>query len=348
MEAIKDEEIQDVDTLEEIEELEEDSEETEDKPALSARDQKMQEVVALRNEEIENNDGEPIVEREDLNGRKVEGSDNEEAVAEDEVSPVYKNEAGEYVMKLKINGQEVERPITNIIATAQKQESADVRLQQANDRQRQLEEYENLLRAEDARIKAVKELPEPSQQDAQESEEDVKAFLEQIYDGNTDEAATKLAELLAGRQQPTLNVEELRAQLRQEAVIELEEHMSRREYDSSLSDGVKWLNDNHPDVVSDPMLYQFIDTQTTVISKEDPTLTPRQVIEKATDQVLARVNGSTVSSRENNKSQLKAPVKASSSARYAPPKKKEIDTSPQAVIARQREHRNAIAGRRSV
>lgn len=350
-EAIKGEKANDVstdiDNLEPVE-IEEPSERK-----LSAREQKMQDVINKRQEQINNNDGEPPVDREFQQvtpKEAIEYDEPEELKPKAKPLPVYQNEAGEYVIKLKVDGNEIERPFDQVLATAQKHESADKRLEAMNQRQQQLEQYENLLRNKEASITAMQNSSSPSkQQDARNdvSEEAMDAFFEQIYDGNTSEAKALLKDMLAGRQQPTLDPNALKQELTQSAVIELENRIKQREYDNSLVEGANWLKTNHPEVLADELLYRTIDAQTTVIKRDDPSLKPSDVIRLATEQVLERMGGNKASSRTENKAQLKPQPVRQANSRYVPPAKEVIDNSPQAVIARQKASRNALA-RRSV
>jgi hypothetical protein len=249
-------------------------------------------------------------------------------------------------MKLKINGVEVERSLDQITATAQKHEAADKRLQEAASYQRQLEDYEQRLRQQEQAL--AQKNTQLSMQDvgSDVSDEKIDSFLEQIYDGNTENARSVLKDILKGRQQPTLDPNELTARAKQEAIMEFEQRIQKKEYDNSVSNGVAWLSESHPEVMSDPMLYQFVDTQTIRIAQEEPNLTPEQVIKKATQVVLDKFGNQSTSSRDSNKAQLKAQPKRQAGTRYVQPQKEVIDNSPAAVIARQKAARNA--NRRSV
>ena len=96
-------------------------------------------------------------------------------------------------------------------------------------------------------------------------------------------------------------------------------------------------------------LYSIIDGQTDVISRREPNLTPEEVIKKATETVLSlRGIETPTNSRDANKSQLKSQPKSRAGLRHSPPQKPVIDTSPAAVIARQKAQRSQVANRRSV
>jgi hypothetical protein len=348
-EAIK-EDIQDV-SIDELEPIEIEEEEKE-APRLSARDQKMKDVVDKRQQELANNDGEPVVEREfqQVGAEPKPEEDNLIAAAPQSPSPVYLNDEGEYVTKIKVNGVEIERPFSQVVATAQKQESGDIKLQRANEREHKLNEYEQLLRSEEARILAQRTSPPSNEQDAGiERSEQLQVVMEHLLDGQTKEAADILDKLMSGRQEPTFDVNDITRRAKEETIQALREENRKHDYSISLSNGIKWLEEQHPDVISDTNLYSIIDGQTDVISRREPNLTPEEVIKKATETVLSlRGIETPANSRDANKSQLKSQPKSRAGLRHSPPQKPVLDTSPAAVIARQKAQRSQVANRRSV
>ena len=352
MEAIKDEvTLEDDVSIGNEEPIEVELKTDEKEQTLSKREQAMQAIVAQREDDLSNNDGEPAVERDFQQVAKSQKDEPEEEPVKPE-SPVYQNESGEFVMKMKVNGKEVEKTLEQIKATAQKHESADLRLQQASERERQIQAYEQQIRQQQAEIEAqlnsVKAEGQLSQQDAGQTD-DLKSVIENIYDGETDQAAEKLERLLKGRQEPTLDPNQLASMAKEQALAEMREEARQRDYKASLDNGMRWLQEKHSDVLEDENLRSIVDSQTAVIMQREPHLTPEQVIRKATEMVLtvsSKRNGA--SDRESSKSQLQSHPKRQASRRYSPPKEEVIDNSPAAVIAREKARRGQIANRRSV
>ena len=360
MEAIKDEtKLEDDVSIGNEEPIEVELKTDEKEQTLSKREQAMQAIVAQREDDLSNNDGEPAVERDFQQVAASQQDDQEENKPEEEPeepvkteSPVYQNESGEFVMKMKVNGKEVEKTLEQIKATAQKHESADIRLQQASERERQIQAYEQQIRQQQAEIEAqlnsVKAEGQLSQQDAGHTD-DLKSVIENIYDGETDQAVETLERLLKGRQEPTLDPNQLASMAKEQALAEMREEVRQRDYQASLDNGMKWLQEKHSNVLEDENLRSIVDSQTAVIMQREPTLTPEQVIRKATEMVLTvSSKGNGASDRESSKSQLQSHPKRQASKRYSPPKEPVIDNSPAAVIAREKARRGKIANRRSV
>ena len=79
---------------------------------------------------------------------ETEGSfRDEDAPSIEELSNPLRNEDGIYYATAKVNGEEVDVPWDEVLAQYQKNSAADKRLQEAAERQRELEEYEAKLNA---------------------------------------------------------------------------------------------------------------------------------------------------------------------------------------------------------
>jgi len=362
-EAIKDEVIQDVSTDAELANVEtpeievELQEKEKVEPKLSARDRKMQEIVDAQQAALDDNHGEPIVDRDFQQVGKPEDEETPDAdepiEPEKPASPFYLNDNDEYVMKLKVNGQEIERSVEQIKVIAQKNESADVRLQSANQREQALQEYETELRAKEQRLMSLQITPQPSNKQDAGSEDNslaLKEVIESIYDGETESAVEKLSELMQGRQEPTLDMSQLASMAKEEALTVMREEARQSAYAESLQRGTEWINEHHSEIMDDPTMRSIVDSQTTVIMRENPQLPPEEVIKQATEKVLSvtRKEQTTESNRALTKSQLQSHPKRQASKRYTPPKEPVIDTSPAAVIARIKASRGNMAKRRSV
>ncbi|MDT8364297.1 MAG: hypothetical protein RQ714_06580 [Nitrosomonas sp.] len=351
-EAIKDQEIQDVSDVEN-----QDQEQSEQQPErnLTPREEKLAALQEKHNQDSKRFEAPDL---EEQYGETAAGDEPEQQKPE---SPVYLNDKGEYVMKLKVNGVEVERSLEQIRATAQKDMAGDQKLQQAAERERQLSEYHAALEAERQRLEQITNT-QLSEQDAGETAdaEDVKALVAQhreyLYDGDTEKADEIMMQLISvGRQQPTLDVDGVINQAVQRSLQEqqrmtqqAEQERLQAEYNASLQRGGKWARENYGELLADPDMYRLVDGKTDEIAKNNPDLTPEEVIKQATEQVAKRFGNAkepAPNTREANKQSLPVQPKRLANSRHTPPAKRQIDMSPAGAIAREKERRAAIQNR---
>lgn len=371
-EAIENENVQDVSDAEENldqEQQETEQEAPEQQRPLTPREEKLAEINRKNDQSHTSNfdpdrvDDEGDEPDEDETGETDDSEQEEQEQAAK--APVYQNDAGEWVMKLKVNGEEVERSLDQITATAQKNEAAEVRLQQASQRQKaleqreqQLQEYQAALEAEHQRLEKLSQNTQPSEQDAGENgTEDVKALAAQhrqyLYDGEDDKADEVMAKLLnIGRQQPTLDVDEIVNQAVQRSVQEQQrltqqeqQEKTQAEYNASLQRGGKWARENYGELLNDPDMYRLVDGKTEELSEQNPDLTPEEVIKQATEYVANRFSKPAENNRQSNKQKLPKQPKRMANNRHSTPPKKEVDTSPQGAIERLKKSRQALQNR---
>jgi len=352
-------------------------EEIETGSSLSPREEKMAAIVAKREEAIENNNGESKTyeqalginpDADELAEAELEANINKPSLDNEELElPFYRKDDGTLAMKLKVNGEETERSLDQIVATAQKHESADRKLQdihnrtlQLDEKERRQEEYEQALLAERQRLESAQQISQPSEQDAGNTDLDelLSSAAEGLFDGDVEKFVQALRPALEGRQQqePTLNVDQIVEQARTAAIRDVEQrernqkqHNSEVAFQNSTREGVEWLETEHPEVGDSLKLRNLVDQETIRLMEEKPNLSPKEIIQEATEVVIKKAgigNDPTLppSSRESNKTQIKPPPLRQGSSTYVPPVKQEIDTSPQAVIARERARRQKVAG----
>lgn len=337
----------------EVVELEEDKNDV----TLSPRDLKMKEITDRRNSEYIDNSGEVETFNQNLGEKDYDDLDPDPEPKPKEQaadSPFYQNDDGEMVMKLKVNGVESERTLEQLVSSHQKNESGDQKLQAAHDRQVLLDERERQQNERD-KVALEQQSSQPSEQDA--GEEDRKQLLkdaaQDLFDGDAEAYADKMEKLDGGRQQPTQNsreiIDQAKSELNQERVEEEQQAKATR-FEDSRQGGIKWLSENYPDVDDSKRLTQLVDAETTVIINAGTDLSPMEVIKKATETVVKRAGlqeEPTIQSsdRSNNKTNMRPPPIRQKSSTYVQPVTEEVDSSPQAVIARMRTKKNAIAGR---
>lgn len=366
-EAIKDQAIQDVSDADQ-QELDQEIEQQEEKRSLTPREEKLSALNAKHNTDTEKfyvEDSDPP-ESDDIKDPEGDEPKAAEDVTDPEPekpkpeSPVYINDKGEYVMKLKVNGVEVERSVEQIRATAQKDMAGDQKLQQAAEKERQLSEYHAALEAERQRLEQLSNT-QLSEQDAgnEADENDVKALVakhrEYLYEGDTEKADEIMMQLISvGRQQPTLDVDGVINQAVQRSLQEqqrmtqqAEQKRLQAEYNASLQRGGKWARENYGELLADPDMYRLVDGKTEEIAKQNPDLTPEEVIKQATQQVAEKFGKTkpAENNREANKQSLPQQPRRIANSRHTPPATPKVDTSPAGVIAREKAKRNALQNR---
>jgi len=318
-------------------------------PPLSPREEKLEELSAV----IEAEDNGTIV---DNLGNEISDEDYDEEDPEPPIvapeSPVFLNSEGEYAMSLTVNGQEVVRTVKDITADSQKHMSADQRLERIAGQQKDFNAREADLLQREAMFNehaAAQANNQLSSQDAgDDALESAKALLEQIYDGNSDDAAVQLAQLIAGRQQPTLDTDAIGRQATKDAIAQIGVMNAEKAYTDSIGKGADWVDEHHPEIRASKSLTRFVDSEINAIMASEPSTLPEDAIKQATEVVLEQMGRPTTdtSSRQINKAGLhREPAKKSLSRKRPTPEV--IDNSPQAVIAAMRKERQILTGRAS-
>jgi len=340
------------------------------KPELSERDRRLAEIYRQHNEangievaaedDAPDTDDDPTADDEtpaDTEQDAAEEEPGDESAPDDESAQkdpletlgYYQKDDGQYYTKLKVNGQEREVPASQLQAYIQKDLAGDTKLQQAADRQRQLEERERALNEREQQLRQQpQQLPE---QGAEERLSKAKDVLSRLYDGDEDAAAQALVEMMG--QQQSLDPDQLlsEAERRAQSVYEQQEAQRRQQaWQSSVDEGQQWFAQNHSDIQQDSEEWDLINLKTErmveAAGRGDPEfadMTPRQMIERATNEVLGwkdkrQDTSKSSTQREDRKKGLK-PVPRGMSRQPAQKKPKEPDNSPQAVIARMRQSR---------
>lgn len=294
--------------------------------------------------------GEEIV-SDEMSDEEYDEEDPEPERPEPE-SPVFKNDDGEYAVELTVNGQKVTRTLKEITADRQKDLAAEQRLQQAAMRNKELDARETALREREAEIARQLEEQKESQLSSQDAGlkdlDKAKAFIDRVLDGETDNAAEQLAELIAsGRTIPTpVDANAISQRAAQDAISKIEAMNAEKAYTSSVKKGADWVNEHHPEITASESLTRFVDAEINVIMANEPGTEPEKAIKKATETVLKQLGkpGEAESSRSTNKAGLRRePARKAISKKRV--EKEVIDNSPRAIIAEMRKERAALTGK---
>jgi hypothetical protein len=310
----------------------------------SERDRRLAELAKQHNESL---------------GLRQEEADDEEE--EEEESPplaakaeipdpfkefgAYRNPKGEYVTKMKVNGEEVEVPLSQIKSHLQKDIAGDRKLQEAAaERQRLQRERELLEQERTQKLQQSMAQNRPPKLDAEEAKKRARALLERVYDGDLDNAAEEFASYLQGSPVDTDNILAEAERRAMSALERKEAERNQREFQDSINQGVSVLKTTHPEVLDDPRLFDLVDGETLRIldrqKSGDPefaSLTPKEIIIRAAQSVdewrKGAVGKPKQGTREERKANLK-PMPRGMNATRQPNKPPEVDMSPAAVIAR--------------
>ena len=286
----------------------------------------------------------------DMSAEDYDAADPEPPVPASE-SPVFLNDNNEYAMNLSVNGQEITRTVKEMQADSQKHLSADLRLENIAAQQKQFNAREAELARREYALTArpAVENPQPSSQDVGEDAlNGARNVVDEIFDGNTDSAAERLAQLIDGRQQPTqIDAGAIASQATADAISQIESMNAEKAYTESVGRGYNWIGENHPEINDSEQLTRFVDAEINVIMTSEPRTSPEQAIKLATAEVLKHMGKpveTDVSSRNQNKAGLqREPTRRA--ARKQRPEPVVIDNSPSAVIAEMRKQRQVLTGR---
>lgn len=292
----------------------------------------------------------------ELNGIKADPNPESGPItdAKQEADPLkelgyFRNAAGELVTRLKINGEEREVPASQVKAYIQKDLAGDRKLQQAHEHEQALLARDQILREREAAVQETFR-PPVADEDAQAA---MKAALDDAYDGDTEAGAKALVEFLQ-RNQATVNPDQILAEAERRAVRVLEQRDQERrqaEWDKSVDEGNRYLLGAHPEIYSDNILFDMVNSKTAKMVElkglgdpEYTSLTPKEIISRAADEVSTWLEGrgakasASDGTREARKAGLK-PIPRGMANPPQKPKAPDVDMSPAAVVSRMRASR---------
>lgn len=258
----------------------------------------------------------------------------------------YRNDAGELVTKMKINGVEREVKAEQVKAYLQKDLAGDWKLQQAAERERQLQELAaSLQKQREHQIRQSLSQPQPPL-GAEEAKQQARTVLEKIWDGDSDGAEEALIALLQ-RNNATVDTNQILQQAKDAAISTLEQREIQRqqqEWEQSVDSGNAMLKQKHPEIYADQYLFDLVNGETARMVQaqqagvpEYATLMPQQMIEKAADTVQGWLNErrspQPSGTRGDRKKTLKPIPQGMNTPRQRKPEQ-ELDMSPAAVIER--------------
>lgn len=264
----------------------------------------------------------------------------------------YRKPDGKLYTKMKIRGEEREVRADQVKAYLQKDISAEEGLQQvAEERRRLQEERERFAQEREARLK--QSLSQPSMMDADEAKAKADALIKKIYEG--DESAAEDLAALMNSKSATLNPDDIAAIVESKVLSAQEKREAEKrqiEWNNSVSEGIRALEESRPEIFGDQELFSIVDSKTAQMvelqQQGDPdyiNLTPAQIIEKAATDVQAWLDGRTTPKKEPATSQRQArkdglkPIPNSNGRQFQKAPKPELDTSTEAILSRMKKSR---------
>jgi hypothetical protein len=265
-------------------------------------------------------DGEPDEELADDAGSDVDAKADDGDPMPDSDLPLYM-EGGQWMARIKVDGEIKEIPFARLQAAAQKLEAGDKRLEEANRLRQEIDTREQQLLQREQQLQnqpPAQGADSPSQTENGQPD-DVRAiarkYHEALLNGDDDDVTADLLTQLttAGRHQPQVDVAQIAQQV--ERQVEARIAAGKRESDdrqqqdvrnTELRDAFSTFKDEFKDVSGDKELLQMADRLTVVVAQEYPTYTPIQVMREAgkrTRTWLQEKTGGAV--RTNRKRNLK-------------------------------------------
>lgn len=286
-----DERLNRMNELSQEREQDRDSEDGED--ALAA----MRQQAERLNDELQTmaEDGAPVTDEADapeVEAAEPEVEADDDADDDAPESPVF-FENGQWMTRIKVDGEVKAVPFQKIHAAAQKLDAGDKRLEEANRMLRDIEAREQRLL--DLNRQPTNQPPAqgadgPGQTETGQLPEDILALGRQYQDallnGDDEDAAVELLAKLAtaGARAPNVDVDQLAQQIEARVTAQFqaqEQQRAQAQYQKSLSEAFDTFKTEFEDVAADPMLLDAADRYTVTIAQENPTLTPLQVMREA-------------------------------------------------------------------
>jgi hypothetical protein len=185
----------------------------------------------------------------------------------------------------KINGEAVDVEWDEVLAQYQKNSSADKRLQEASERQRELEDYEAKLNAYRSDLEAKTRQPSPDAGTTQSPSSDATdALYEQYHDalfqGDENKASSLLKKIRATEKpSPQVDVnsiiERTKAEMREE-----EKQARERGYEIRRKQAVEMFHSEYPDIAADIGMLAVADRRSAELYQSNPTRDPWDIMQE--------------------------------------------------------------------
>lgn len=228
-------------------------------------------------------------------------------------SPLFM-EGGQWMTRVKVDGEIKTVPFARLQAAAQKLEAGDKRLEEANRLRQEIEQREQQLlqREQGLQNQPPAEGAEGQGQTEKNPNEEVKSLIKQYHEAllngddedTTNDLLAKLA--TAGRHQPQVDVSQLAEQVERQVESRIQQRQQEAAQKAELTSAFTTFKDEFKDIAGDQELLQMADRLTVTVSQEYPTYTPLQVMREAGKRTRKWLNEKTGDTpRVNRKRNLK-------------------------------------------
>lgn len=226
---------------------------------------------------------EKVHEDHETEGQYIEGETLD--LEEDRIAVPLVKKGDSWYATAKINGEAVDVEWDEVLAQYQKNSSADKRLQEASERQRELEDYEAKLNAYRADLEAKTRQPSPDAGTTQSPSSDATdALYEQYHDalfqGDENKASSLLKKIRATEKpapQVDVNsiIERTKAEMREE-----EKQARERGYEIRRKQAVEMFHSEYPDIAADIGMLAVADRRSAELYQSNPTRDPWDIMQE--------------------------------------------------------------------
>ena len=207
------------------------------------------------------------------------------------------------MVKAKVNGEERLIPLSDAKRQVQIGISAEVRMQNAAQAEKILDDRANRLTAGEAALSARMKVaqsqlaaPAPSQADLSDDDllEEANDIFNTAFSGTEEDAAKKLAKTLvkirnsAVRPAPTPQPVDTKAIAREAASIATGA-ISAQSRKKDVNTGYSEFQTNYPEILADPRLFKMADDMTEILEREHPDWDMTQIMDEAGKRTRAWV-----------------------------------------------------------
>ena len=324
-------------------------------------------------ESFENENSEPLISpgaaAEDLNTPEVLDNEPAPEPLSDLPPGLHRNEAGEWVQRLKIDGREIDQPYDTYHAQAQKYAAGDARLQHSVEFQKSLDLErteldtlrESLQEQEQTLSKTIAPTVEPVSDDG--VVERAGNIVDSLFTGKREDAVSAVADLISASSQPSspsVDADELIENATTQTLKAIDDRQAATDRDNrqkAMNQAYQAFANEFTDIVGDPALFEMANSETDNIVAEHPDWTPSEVMTEAGTRVRAQVvptdpvddpsveptqDVNDAQNRVTHKANLQPIPNVRTTATQVAQVEAEVDNSPGAAIARARAQRRGI------
>jgi hypothetical protein len=241
---------------------------------------------------------------------ETEGTFVEESISDevgDQVAVPLVKKGEDWYATAKVNGEAVDVKWEEVLSQYQKNSSADKRLQEASERQRELEDYEVKLNAYRSDLEAHTRQPSSDAGTEQSPSSDATdALYEQYHDAlfqGDESKASSLLKKIRAAEKPTPQVDVNSIIERTKAEMREEEKQAReRGYEIRRKQAVEMFHSEYPDIAADIGMLAVADRRSAELYQSNPTRDPWDIMQEcasyAQDWLKAKVDTMGGGSRE--------------------------------------------------